>query len=487
MKLLQDILFKVDLVEVAGSTHIAIPVVCFDSRKSTKDALFIAVKGTQSDGHDYISQAIENGAVAIIAEDLPSQKPEHVTFIKVNDSSKALAVVAANYYDNPSDEIQLIAITGTNGKTSVATLLYDLFQSLGHKAGLISTIVNKIGFEDLVSTHTTPDPLQINALLSKMVAHGCSYCFMEASSHAIHQNRIFGLSIMGAIFTNISHDHLDYHKTFDDYILAKKQLFDQLSPDAFALVNKDDRHGQNMLHHCDAKQYTFALKSMADFKAKILESQFDGQLININGKEVWSKIIGEFNAYNLLAIYATTILLGEDELQALTSLSALKSAEGRFDVINSASGVIGIIDYAHTPDALSNVLQTILQTKEESNKIITVVGCGGDRDVSKRPLMAKISTQLSDKVILTSDNPRSEDPSQILEQMNDGVEITHKKKVLSISDRKEAIKTACSLALKGDVVLIAGKGHEKYQEINGEKHLFDDKQELLNAFKLLNI
>ena len=320
-----------------------------------------------------------------------------------------------------------------------------------------------------------------------MVAKGCSYCFMEASSHAIHQNRTFGLSFVGAIFTNISHDHLDYHKTFDDYILAKKQLFDQLSPDAFALVNKDDRHGVNMLHHCDAKHYTFALKSMADFKARILENQFDGQLININGKEVWTKIIGEFNAYNLLAIYAATILLGEDELQALTSLSALKSAEGRFDVINSDTGVIGIIDYAHTPDALSNVLQTILQIKNDPNKIITIVGCGGDRDTTKRPLMANISTQLSDKIILTSDNPRTEDPNQIIEQMNGGVDIIHKKKVLSISDRKEAIKTACSLAVPGDIVLIAGKGHEKYQEINGEKHLFDDKQELLNAFKLLNI
>jgi UDP-N-acetylmuramoyl-L-alanyl-D-glutamate--2,6-diaminopimelate ligase len=486
MKLLQDILFKVDLIEIAGSTNVAIPLVCFDSRDTTKDALFIAVKGTQSDGHDYINQAIEKGAVAIIAQELPNIKPPHVTFIKVNDSSKALAVIAANFYDNPSDEIELIAITGTNGKTSVATLLYNLFQSIGHKSGLISTIVNKIGFTDVESTHTTPDPIQLNSLLSKMVSDGCKYCFMEASSHAIHQNRTFGLSFSGAIFTNISHDHLDYHKTFDDYILAKKLLFDQLPSDAFALVNKDDRHGLNMLHHCNAKQYTFGLKSMADFKAKILENQFDGQLLNINGKEIWTKIIGEFNAYNLLAIYATTILLGQDEIQALTSLSALESAQGRFDVINSEFGVIGIVDYAHTPDALLNVLQTINNTKNQDSKIITVFGCGGDRDNSKRPLMAKISTELSYKVIITSDNPRTENPSQIINQISKGVELINKKKVLQISDRREAIKTAINLAHKGDIVLVAGKGHEKYQEINGEKHLFDDKQELINALNLLN-
>lgn len=487
MKLLQDILFKVDLLEVAGSTHLAIPVICFDSRKSTKDALFIAVRGTQTDGHNYIDAAIELGAVAIIAEELPSTKPEHVTFIKVSDSSKALSIIGANFYDNPSEEIKLVAITGTNGKTSVATLLYNLYQSKGHKTGLISTIVNKVGFNQIKSTHTTPDALQINELLSLMVKEGCEYCFMEASSHAIHQNRTFGLRFAGAVFTNISHDHLDYHQTFDDYILAKKLLFDQLDSEAFALVNKDDKHGMTMLHHCAGRKYTFALKTMADFKAKILESQFSGQLLSFDNKEVWSRIVGEFNAYNLLAIYATAVLLGEDQLQALTSISALNSAEGRFDVVESKTGVIGVIDYAHTPDALKNVLHTILEIKEDNQNLISIVGCGGDRDNSKRPLMGNISAQNSNKVIFTSDNPRSEDPNQILQEMADGVSATLKKKTLIINDRREAIKTACSLVNTGDIILLAGKGHEKYQEIDGEKLPFDDKEELKTAFKLLNL
>jgi len=485
MKLLQDILFGIEIVEVAGSTHTAIPNVCFDSRNVTKDDLFVAVKGTESDGHDYISQAIEKGAVAILAEELPLTKADRLTFIRVKDSAKALGIIASNFYDNPSEKLKLVAVTGTNGKTSIVSLLHQFYQSSGVKSGVLSTIVNKIGFNEFPSTHTTPDALSINKLLSEMVNEGCKYCFMEASSHAIHQNRISGLSFTGAVFTNITHDHLDYHQTFDDYILAKKALFDILPSNAFALVNKDDRHGLNMLHHCKAKQYTYALKSSADFKTKIIEHRFDGMLLNVDGKEVWTKLIGEFNAYNLLAIYATAILLGEDNLQALTSLSVLNSAEGRFEVYRSNDGCIGIVDYAHTPDALLNVINTINDIKKEQ-QLITVFGCGGDRDKSKRSKMGQIASNLSDRVIITSDNPRTEKPESILNDIAQGVETNNKKKVISISDRKEAIKTACSLANEGDIILIAGKGHEKYQEIDGEKLPFDDKEELKNTFNLLN-
>jgi UDP-N-acetylmuramoyl-L-alanyl-D-glutamate--2,6-diaminopimelate ligase len=484
MKLLQDILFRVEILEVAGSTHAAIPNVCFDSRKVTKDALFVAVKGTLSDGHDYIDQAIEKGAAAILAEELPLTKPDGITYIRVKDSSKALGLIASNFYDNPSDKIKLVAVTGTNGKTSIVSLLHQFYQSLGIKSGVLSTIVNKIGFNEIPSTHTTPDALSINKLLSEMVNEDCKFCFMEASSHAIHQNRISGLHFNGAVFTNISHDHLDYHKTFDDYILAKKALFDQLPVDAFALVNKDDRHGLNMLHHSDAKKYTYALKSSADFKAKIIEHQFDGMLLNIEGKEVWTKLIGEFNAYNLLAIYATAILLAEDDLQALTSLSVLNSAEGRFEVCRSDDGCIGIVDYAHTPDALLNVIRTINDIKNEQ-QLITVFGCGGDRDKTKRSKMGQIASELSDRIIITSDNPRTEKPEAIMKDIAQGIEAKNLKKVLTISDRKEAIKTACSLASEGDVILIAGKGHEKYQEVDGEKFPFDDKEELKHTFNLL--
>ncbi len=484
MKLLQDILFKVEILEVAGSTHKAIPNVCFDSRKVSKDALFIAIKGTLIDGHEYISQAIEKGAVAILAEELPLTKPDGITYIRVKDSSKALGLIASNFYDNPSDKLKLVAVTGTNGKTSIVSLLHQFYQSLGVKSGVLSTIVNKIGFNEIPSTHTTPDALSINKLLSEMVNEDCKLCFMEASSHAIHQNRISGLHFTGAVFTNISHDHLDYHKTFDDYILAKKALFDSLPTNAFALVNKDDRHGLNMLHHCDAKTYSYALKSSADFKAKIIEHQFDGMLLNVEGKEVWTKLIGEFNAYNLLAIYATATLLGEDNLQALTSLSVLNSAEGRFEVFRSSDGCVGIVDYAHTPDALLNVIRTINEIKNEQ-QLITVFGCGGDRDKTKRSKMGQIASELSDRIIITSDNPRTEKPEAILKDIAQGVDSKNQKKVLTISDRKEAIKTACSLANDGDIILIAGKGHEKYQEVDGEKFPFDDKEELKNTFNLL--
>lgn len=484
MKLLQDILYKVEMLECAGSTHIAIPQICFDSRNVAKDSLFVAVRGTQVDGHKFIEQAIEKGAIAILAEELPLTKPEGVTYIRINDSSQSLGILAANFYDNPSEKLDVVAITGTNGKTSAATLLHEYYQSIGEKAGLLSTIVNKIGFNTLPSTHTTPDALGINQLLSEMVKEGCKYCFMEASSHAIHQNRMFGLALKGAIFMNISHDHLDYHQTFDDYILAKKALFDYLPSDAFALVNKDDRHGLTMLHHCTAKAHTFAQKSSADFKVKILESRFDGMLLNCDGKEVWTKLIGKFNAYNLLAIYSTAILLGQDETQALTTISALNSAEGRFDISRSDDGKVGIVDYAHTPDALLNVINTINDIKQDQ-KLITVFGCGGDRDKSKRSKMGKIASELSEKVVVTSDNPRSENPDNIIEEILSGVEAVNLKKVLTISDRKAAIKTACSLAQQGDIILIAGKGHEKYQEIKGDKLPFDDKEELKHTFNLL--
>ncbi len=486
MKLLQDILYKVKLLQVEGLTDLVISSIAFDSRKVAKDSLFVALKGTKVDGHSYIDKAIKLGAKAILAEDLPLQKPDGITFIRVPDSSLALGVLAANFYDNPSEKIKLIAVTGTNGKTTVATLLYNMYHSMGEKVGLLSTIVNKIGDIEVSANYTTPDALSLNKLLSEMLAHGCQYCFMEASSHAIHQNRISGLQFSGALFTNISHDHLDYHQTFDDYILAKKALFDGLSSTSFALVNKDDRHGLTMLHHCRAEKHTFALKSMADFKCRILENQFEGLLLRIEEHEVWTKLVGQFNAYNLLAVYAVSILLGLDKLKALTALSTLDSPEGRFEVFQSENGVIGVVDYAHTPDALKNVLHTIQDVRNGKGQVISVAGCGGDRDVKKRPLLAKIACELSDKVILTSDNPRTEDPLNILQDMQNGVDPHNLKKTLTIPSRKEAIKTACSLANYGDIILVAGKGHEKYQEIEGFKHPFDDIKELKNAFKLLS-
>ncbi len=486
MKRLQDILYKVELCEVFGTTDLYLESICFDSRKVDNHSLFVAVKGTQVDGHEFIDKAIDKGAVAILLEELPLEIQEDITYIKVKDSSSSLGLVATNFYDNPSEKLKLIAVTGTNGKTTVATLLHQLYLLMGKSVGLLSTIVNKIGDEEIISTHTTPDAIALNSLLAEMVDAGCEYCFMEASSHAIHQNRTVGLQFAGALFTNISHDHLDYHKTFDDYILAKKALFDGLSSDAFALVNKDDKHGITMLHHCKAEQKTYAVKSMAKFKCRILENQFEGLLLKIDGQEVWTKLVGKFNAYNLLAIYATAILLGEDKLQTLTALSTLGAVDGRFQLIRSEGGVVGIVDYAHTPDALKNVLQTIQDVKGSNKKLITIVGCGGDRDKKKRPLMAKMACELSNKVILTSDNPRTENPTNILLEMQFGIESHQFKKSLTIAERKEAIKTACNLADQGDIILIAGKGHEKYQEVNGIKHPFDDVEELKKAFKLLS-
>ncbi len=483
MKLLKDILYKTGIEDVVGSTQLAIEKICFDSREVEKFSLFVAVSGTQVDGHEYIEKAIEDGAVAVVCERLPATQKEGVAYIKVQSSSAAMGMIAANFYDNPSAEIKLIGITGTNGKTTTASLLHDLFTRLGYKVGLLSTVVNKIGTEEIPSTHTTPDSIQLNGLLRYMIAEGCEYCFMEVSSHAIHQNRIAGVDFAGGVFTNITHDHLDYHKTFDEYLKAKKKFFDGLSESAFALVNKDDRNGEVMLQNTAAEKHTYALKNMSDYSCKVVENDFSGMLLNIDGSEVWTKLIGNFNAYNLLAIYSTALLLGQDKLDVLTAISNLISVDGRFQYIKSAKSVAGIVDYAHTPDALKNVLKTINEIRTGNENVITLVGCGGDRDKEKRPIMAQIACELSDRIILTSDNPRSENPDEIIKDMRQGVDGVHFNKVLAITNREEAIRTACSLAQEGDVILIAGKGHEKYQEINGEKIPFDDLKILRETFE----
>ncbi len=484
MKLLKDILYKVGILEVSGSTNVAISNIQFDSRKIEKDNLFVAIKGSISDGHKYINDTIESGAIAILCEQFPENTQERTTYIKVSNASKALGIIVSNFFDNPSEKIKLVGVTGTNGKTTIATLLFQLFRNMGHKAGLLSTVANQINTSIIPSTHTTPDAIQLNKLLAQMIEDGCSYCFMEVSSHSIEQNRVSGLEFTGGVFSNISHDHLDYHKTFDNYIKAKKQFFDELSANAFALTNKDDAIGEIMLQNTKATRYTYALQSMADFKCKIIENQITGLQLNINNKEVWSKLIGSFNAYNLLAVYATAVLLEQDETSILTALSTLNAVEGRFDYIRNNKGVIGIVDYAHTPDALQNVLGTINDIRTGNEKVITVVGCGGERDIEKRPAMSKIACDLSGKVILTSDNPRSEDVREIITQMEKGVDTVNRKKTLSIPDRSEAIKTACSLSEPGDIILIAGKGHEKYQDIKGVKHPFDDMLVLQENLKL---
>lgn len=487
MKLLSEILYKVRLEEVVGSTHMAISSVVFDSRKVKRDSLFIATKGTAVDGHTYIQKAIESGAAAIMCEDLPETLSENVTYIKVTDSTFSLGIVACNYFENPSQKIKLVGVTGTNGKTTTVTLLFNLFRSLGYSVGLLSTVQNKINNTVIPSTHTTPDALALNELLADMVAQGCEFAFMEVSSHAVVQNRIAGISFTGAVFSNITHDHLDYHKTFDEYIKAKKKFFDQLPSDAFALVNRDDKNGLVMIQNTKANKNTYALKSVADFKCRIIENHLNGLLLNIDNQEIWVKLIGTFNAYNVLAVYATALLLKQDRTNILTALSNLNSVEGRFQYVRSPKGVIGIVDYAHTPDALKNVLETIKDIRTGNEQVITLVGCGGDRDSAKRPVMAAIACEYSNKVILTSDNPRSEDPEEILNQMERGITPADTKKVLRITDRKEAIKTACSFSNKGDIILIAGKGHEKYQEIKGVKYDFDDFEILKDLIKTLGI
>jgi UDP-N-acetylmuramoyl-L-alanyl-D-glutamate--2,6-diaminopimelate ligase len=485
MKLLSEILYKTRLEEIVGSTNVAVSSVTFDSRQVKKDSLFIATRGTASDGHNYIDKAIENGAVAIVCEELPIVQKDHITYIKVLDSSAALGHIACNYYDNPSEKLKLVGITGTNGKTTTVTLLFNLFRGLGYNVGLLSTVQNKINNTIIPATHTTPDALTLNELLAQMVEEGCQYVFMEVSSHAIVQHRITGIKFTGAAFSNITHDHLDYHKTFDEYIRAKKLFFDNLSDDAFALTNKDDRNGMVMLQNTKAKKYSYGLKSIADFKCKVIENHLNGLLLNLDGQEVWVKLIGSFNAYNVLVVYAIAQLLKQDKVQVLTTLSNLNSVEGRFQYVKSKGGVIAIVDYAHTPDALKNVLETIKDIRTGNEQVITLVGCGGDRDTTKRPIMAQIACEYSNKVILTSDNPRSENPEDILNQMQAGINPVDAKKTLRISDRKEAIKTACSFANSGDIILVAGKGHEKYQEIKGVKNDFDDKAVLKEMFELL--
>ncbi len=485
MKLLKDILYKVRIDELIGNTNIAITNIVFDSRQVNKDSLFVAVRGTAVDGHEYIEKAIESGAKAIICEDVPENIQENIIYIAVKDSSEALGQIAANFYDNPSEKLKLVGVTGTNGKTTVTTLLHKLFLTMDKKAGLLSTVNIKINNKIIPATHTTPDPVTTNRILSEMIEAGCKYCFMEVSSHAMVQNRTYGLQFAGGVFTNITHDHLDYHKTFDDYILAKKKFFDNLPSSAFALVNQDDRHGFTMLHHTKANQYSFGMKTDADYKVRILENQFSGLLLQMDGHEIWTKLIGSFNAYNLVSVYAVARLLDQDKMNTLTALSTLNSVEGRFQYIK-ADGITAIVDYAHTPDALKNVLSTINDIRTGNETVIAVVGCGGDRDKTKRPVMAEIACELSTKVILTSDNPRTEDPDQIIKDMKEGVEPQHYKKVLSITDRKEAIRTACSLADEGDIILVAGKGHEKYQDINGVKHPFDDLQVLSETLQTNN-
>ena len=486
MRNLQDILYGVALKEVVGSSDVNINKITFDSRDIEKGDFFVAIKGLDQDGHSYIDKAIGLGAKAVLCEELPKDLNPEVSYIRTDDSKKALGLIASNYYDCPSEKIDLVGVTGTNGKTSVATLLYRLFKSLGYGVGLISTVNYLVDEEVLPSTHTTPDPLTINALLSKMISKGCTHCFMEVSSHAMVQERTTGLSFKGAVFTNITHDHLDYHGTFDEYIKAKKLLFDQLPKSAFALYNNDDKRGEVMVQNTKAAKHSFGLRSLSDFRVKILENTFEGLLLNIQGEELYTSMIGSFNAYNLLSVYAVAVLLGEDHQETLMSLSVLKPAEGRFDYFLSEKKIVGIVDYAHTPDALKQVLSTIKTIRAGEEKIYTIVGCGGDRDSSKRALMGKIAVSLSDMTILTSDNPRSESPERIIEEMKLEVGITERAKMLCVTDRKEAIRTACALVNKGDIILLAGKGHEKTQEINGVKYPFDDKTILIECLTQMN-
>lgn len=479
---LKEILHGIPVRQVIGNLNITVNGVCFDSRKVTAASMFVAVRGTQTDGHRYIDSAVTDGASAVLCEQLPEMVQDEVTYIQVDDTAFALGVSAANYYGNPSTKLKLVGVTGTNGKTTIATLLYKLFRKLGYEAGLVSTVENLVGDRPVSATHTTPDPLALNALLQEMVEAGCDYCFMEVSSHAVVQQRIAGLHFAGGIFSNITHDHLDFHKTFDAYIKAKKAFFDGLDRFAFALSNADDKNGQVMLQNTFAHKKTYGIKSMADFKAKVVESHFDGMLLHLDGHDVWVKLVGGFNAYNILAVYGAAILLEQETLKVLTALSNITGAEGRFDTAISPKGLVGIVDYAHTPDAVQNVLETIQGLRKSKESIITVLGCGGDRDKAKRPKMAGVAVKLSDKVIITSDNPRSEDPVQIIRDMEAGIPEHRRRDVFSIADRKEAIRAACHLAKPGDIILVAGKGHEKYQEIKGERFEFDDKDVLIKAF-----
>ena len=486
MKLLKDILYGVGLSAVSGSTDVMVNTVHFDSRKIEMDDVFIAIKGTLTDGHKFIEKAINSGAKAIVCEELPEQIINEITYVKVDNGNKALAIMASNYYDTPSKNLKLVGITGTNGKTTVSSLLYQLFKNAGYKVGLISTIKIMVDDEEYKTTHTTPDALVINKHLSLMNDIGVEYCFMEVSSHGIHQKRTEGLVFEGAIFTNLSHDHLDYHKAFAEYRDTKKALFDNLPKTAFVISNVDDKNGAVMLQNTKAKKYTYALKGYADYRAQILENQFDGQLLKINDNELWSKLIGDFNAYNMLAIYATADLLGLEKIEILRLLSELENVDGRFQYYISKQKIKAIVDYAHTPDALKNVLDTINTLRTGNENVITVVGCGGDRDRSKRPVMGHIASAMSNKAIFTSDNPRTESPTTILKEIEDGVEPQNTNKVLSIENREQAIKTACQLALANDIILVAGKGHETYQETNGVRIDFDDYKLVKEVLKSLD-
>jgi len=482
---LQELLYKVSFLKIIGTTNVEVIDIAFDSRKVKLDYLFVALKGTQSDGHSYISQAIKSGAKVIVLEDIPNNLDDNITYIKVEDSNIALGIIAANFYDTPSEKIKLVGVTGTNGKTTIVSLLTQLFSLMNVKVGMISTIHNKIIDKIIPSTHTTPDALQINFLLNEMIVQGCEYCFMEVSSHAISQGRISSVNFTGAVFTNLTQDHLDYHNSFAEYRDVKKSFFDVLPKSAFALTNKDDKNGMKMLEGTKAQQYTYSLKSVSNYKCRVIENHFEGMLLNINKVDVWIKLFGDFNAYNMLSVYAVANQFAFDDNEVLAALSMLTSPEGRFQYLQSEEKITAIVDYAHTDDALKNVLTTVNNMRTNTEQLITVLGCGGDRDKTKRPLMSAVACNLSSQVILTSDNPRSENPDTIIDDMMQALDPVQKKKVLVIIDRKQAIKTACRLANSNDIVLVAGKGHEKYQEINGEKFPFDDIEELKQSLNII--
>ena len=483
--ILSDILNGVDVLDILGNKEIEISEIVFDSRKAVKNSLYIAIKGTLVDGHQYISSAIEKGAKAIVCEVLPEQKEEGIIYIKVENSSKVLGLLASNFYGNPSEKLTLVGVTGTNGKTSVSTLLFDIFKKMGYSSVLISTVEYRIGDEVFPSTHTTPDIITLNKILSKAVEQGCQYAFMEVSSHGIHQGRIDGLNFRIAGFTNITHDHLDYHKTFLEYLNTKKRFFDELPQTAVAITNIDDKNGLVMLQNTKAKKKTYAVKTLADYHGKLLELDFNGMLLDFNGKEFWTTLTGKFNVYNLLLVFAIARELGFEENEILTTISKLKRVNGRFEVLKSQGGIIFVVDYAHTPDALENILDSINEIRTKNERLITIFGCGGDRDREKRPEMGKVATRKSTLAIITSDNPRTEDPAQIIKEIEAGVESQNFSKYITIPDRKEAIKMAIKFAEPKDIVLVAGKGHETYQEINGVRHHFDDKETILELVNIM--
>lgn len=483
--ILSDILNGVDVLDILGNKEIEISEIVFDSRKAVKNSLYIAIKGTLVDGHQYISSAIERGAKAIVCEVLPEQKEEGIIYIKVENSSKVLGLLASNFYGNPSEKLTLVGITGTNGKTSVSTLLFDIFKKMGYSSVLISTVEYRIGDEVFPSTHTTPDIITLNKILSKAVEQGCQYAFMEVSSHGIHQGRIDGLNFRIAGFTNITHDHLDYHKTFLEYLNTKKRFFDELPQTAVAITNIDDKNGLVMLQNTKAKKKTYAVKTLADYHGKLLELDFNGMLLDFNGKEFWTTLTGKFNVYNLLLVFAIARELGFEENEILTTISQLKRVNGRFEVLKSQGGIIFVVDYAHTPDALENILDSVNEIRTKNERLITIFGCGGDRDREKRPEMGKVATRKSTLAIITSDNPRTEDPAQIIKEIEAGVESQNFSKYITIPDRKEAIKMAIKFAEPKDIILVAGKGHETYQEINGVRHHFDDKETILELVNIM--